>query len=195
MNILVDEFPESLTVDGVNYAIDTDFRDVLRVILAYEDETLTQFERQLILLNNLYGDRIPRNTTDALERALWFLNGGKDAQQPQDTEETQTRLYSFSKDANFIFSAFRQTHGIDLQKTSMHWWEFLALFMDLGSETTFSSLIGLRKRVKSGAATKEERAAAQSMGEVFEIPDPDTRTLDEKEAEAEFLRLVAKQGK
>lgn len=149
---------------------------------------MTAYEKQVVLLENLYLNP-PSDATAAIEHANWFLNGGKDA---SDDEPSGPRLYSFSKDAAFIFAAFRQTHGIDLQKTTLHWWEFLALFMDLGSETTFSSLISLRKRVKAGTATKEERAAAREMGEAFDVPEPDTRTLDEKETEAEFLRLVGK---
>jgi hypothetical protein len=114
------------------------------------------------------------------------LNGDKTG----NDDEPGLRLYSFSKDADFIFAAFRQTHGIDLQKVDLHWWEFLALFMDLGADTTFCQLVNLRKRVKTGKATKEEKQAARDMGDAFDIPEADTRTLDEKEAEAEFLKLV-----
>lgn len=141
------------------------------------------------MLNELYQEQ-PANTQQALERANVFLNGGDSTNATSDNSGAP-RLYSFSKDANFIFAAFRQTHGIDLQKAELHWWEFLALFMDLGSETTFSSLIGLRKRVKTGTATKEERQAAREMGEMFDIPEPDMRSLEEKEREAEFMRLVS----
>ena len=169
----------------MEYPINSDFRTALRLILAFEDETLTGYEKQVILLNELYQEQ-PANVQRALKQANAFLNGGK-----INTEsDGGPRLYSFSKDADFIFAAFRQTHGIDLQKAEMHWWEFLALFMDLGSETTFSSLIGLRRRVKNGTASKEERQAAREMGDMFDIPEPDTRSLDEKEREAEFMKLV-----
>jgi predicted membrane GTPase involved in stress response len=76
----------------------------------------------------------------------------------------------------------------------MHWWKFLALFMDLGSETTFCNLVGLRKRVKNGTASKEEKQAAREMGDLFEIPEPDTRTPDERDQEQAFLALVSNGG-
>jgi hypothetical protein len=66
--------------------------------------------------------------------------------------------------------------------------------MDLGTETTFCQLVSLRKRIKTGKATREERNAAREMGEVYEVPDVDTRTLEEKQREADFIRLVT-QGK
>ena len=189
INILTDELPLTVSVDGREYAVNTDFRDCLRVIMAFEDSELTPQERQQIILSNLYPVQ-PQNILAALEAINTFLNGGEIAETSGD--DAPLRLYSFSKDANFIFSAFRQTHNIDLQTARLHWYEFLALFMDLGQETTFCQLVGLRKRIKTGKATKEERQAAREMGEMIDVPEIDDRTLEEKEQEARFLELVAR---
>lgn len=186
MNILTDELPVTVEITHTEYHINYDFRSCLRIILAFEDDSLTPQEKYIVMLNNLY-PKIPQDTQYAAVRARWFLNGGKEASE----NDEGLRLYSFSKDANFIFAAFRQTHGIDLSTADLHWWKFLALFMDLGQDTTFCQLISLRKRVKTGKATKEEKQAAEEMPELFDLPEPDTRTLEEKEAEAEFMRLVA----
>jgi hypothetical protein len=137
------------------------------------------------MLSNLYPKPI-EDIQAAFELGMKFLNGGKDS----IDEENSLRLYSFEKDADLIFSAFRQTHGIDLETAEMHWWKFLALFMDLGADTAFCNLVGLRKRVKTGKATKEERETAHEMGEAFEIEEIDIRTIEEREQEVEFLRLV-----
>jgi hypothetical protein len=187
MNILTQALPSAVAIDGQEYAINTDFRVCLRVILAFEDEGLTGYEKQLILLVNLY-PQPPHDLKAALEMGLRFLDGGKESVEGEI--DASPRLYSFSKDAGYIFSAFQQTHGIDLEVAELHWWKFLALFMDLGSETTFCNLVSLRKRVKSGKATKDERAAAREMGEAFEIPEPDTRTGEERENEDEFMRAL-----
>ena len=186
MNILTDTLPESVDISGVMYQINTNFRTCLKTIMAFEDPELTPQEKASILLSNLYFE-IPSDIETAIQQANQFLNGGKVS---DDEGESGPRVYSFSKDANFIFAAFRQTHGIDLQKTNLHWWEFLALFMDLGQDTTFCQLVSLRKRVKTGKATKEERQAAREMGDLIDVPEFDDRTLAEKEAEAEFLRKI-----
>lgn len=188
MNILTDEHPESVTIDTTEYPINTDFRGCIKIIMAFEDNELTPQEKQLILLANLYSV-VPDNLQAALDRANWFLNGGKEQSNSNEASEVH-RVYSFSKDANFIYAAFRQTHGIDLTTAQLHWWTFLALFMDLGQDTTFCQLTALRKRIKTGKATKEERTAAREMGEVFDLPEVDDRSLDEKEAEADFLAKV-----
>lgn len=189
MNLLIDPLPTSVEIDGVEYKVNTDFRYALRAILAFEDESLVNTEKQIILLDNLY-PVMPSNISEALRLAGLFLNGGKEN---DDSVEQQPRLYSFSKDANLIYAAFKQTHGIDLADTEyLHWWKFLALFMDLGSDTAFCNLVGLRKRVKAGTATKDERKSAREMGDLFDVPEFDNRSLEEKEQEAKFLQMLEK---
>lgn len=185
MNILTEQLPEAVEIDGQEYAIQTDFRSCLRAILAFEDDELTGLEKQAVLLDILYPEK-PKDLGQALALAVKFLNGGR----VEESESSGPRLYSFSVDANLIYAAFQQTHGIDLQTADLHWWKFLALFSDLGADTAFCNLVGLRKRVKMGTATKEERQMANEMGEMFEVPEPDTRTAEEREQEAEFMRLV-----
>lgn len=189
MNILTDTLPTTVEIDGIEYPINTGFKDCLRVILAYEDVDLTPQEKQIILLSNMYPEP-PHDLNKALERANWFLNGGNDNSEKDDSP----RVISFSKDSNLIFAAFRQTHNIDLSNANLHWWQFMALFMDLGSETTFCQLVSLRKRVKTGKATPEELEISREIGDSFVIPEIDNRDLDEKDQEAEFLRLI-EQGK
>jgi hypothetical protein len=188
MNILVDDLPEAVEVGGKSYPINTDFRSCLRTIMACEDGELTGYEKSMVILTNLF-PKIPDDLDAALEKAQWFLDGGE-RQQEQTEERPQPRVYSFAKDSNFIFAAFRQTHGIDLQTVDLHWWKFIALFMDIGQDTTFSQLTALRKRVKTGKASKEEREAAKELGYVFEIADTETRNLDELEVEDEFMKAL-----
>jgi hypothetical protein len=191
MSILFQQLPRAIEISGREYPIRSDFRDCLRIILAFEDNELTVMEKQLVLIDNLYQECPPKDDLrKALELGLRFLDGGGEGKD-EGTSEPAMRLYSFRKDGDFIYSAFQQTHGIDLEAIEyLHWWKFLALFMDLGNETTFCSLVGLRKRVKTGKASKEERLAAQQLGDVFDVPEVDTRSLQEKEAEQEFMRLV-----
>lgn len=187
------DFPEELEVGEHRIAVNTDFRAALGSLLAFEDPELTPQERQQIVFRNLCLDLpadISRDELGSLqERVNWFLNGGKET---KDDEDSGPRVFSFNKDATLIFAAFRQTHGIDLQSADLHWWGFLALFMDLGSETSFYQLIALRKRVKTGKASKEERNLAHEMGDLFDLPEIDDRSAEERDQDDEFLALVEK---
>lgn len=185
MNLLVDALPETVTVSHTEYKCRSDFRTCIRIMLAFEDNALTNQEKQIIMLRNLYIE-MPLDMQEAITRANWFLNGGKE----NSDDDPGPRVFSFAKDAGLIYAAFRQTHGIDLTTDNLHWWQFLALFMDLGSDTTFCNLVALRKRIKTGKATKEERQASREMGEMFELEEIDDRTLEEKEAERRFIELL-----
>lgn len=187
MNILVDQLPISLMVNGQEYRINADFRNCLKIILAFEDAELAGVEKSMVLYNNLFVEK-PDDMVEALKQGSQFLNAGRD-----EEEQTGPRVFSWNKDANLIYAAFQQTHGIDLESVPyLHWWKFIALFMDLGAETAFCNLVGLRRRVKTGKASKEERQAARDMGSAFIVEEIDDRTVEEREAERAFLELVGR---
>lgn len=138
------------------------------------------------MMQNFY-PTLPENLELAAQQVVKFLNRGDDV---VPTEGGVGRLYSFQKDSGLIYAAFQQTHGIDLAKGQMHWWKFLTLFLDLGSTTTFCELVSLRRRLKTGKATKEERQAAREMGDLIEVPETEVLTAEEQAAEDEFMRLM-----
>lgn len=185
MNILYEALPNAIEIDGQEYEINSDFRSCLKIITAFEDGELTDVEKQMILIKILYKE-VPVSLEQAILKGIKFLNGGKD----EAKEESGPRLYSFEQDASYIMAAFKQTHNIDLDTADLHWWKFMALFMDLGPDTTFSNLVSLRKRIKTGKATKEERQAAREIWDIFNIPEH--HTIEEREAEDDFMRRFRK---
>ena len=189
MNILTDALPTSVRINGKEYPINTGFRSCLRTNLAFEDPELTGQEKEMVMLKNIY-PVLPDDIGAAIIQAHNFMNGGKTT---EGDDISPMRVFSLEHDAGYIFSAFMQTHKLDLETAELHWWKFLALFMDLGSETTFCSLVALRKRVKSGQATKEELAVAREMGDVFNLPElADARSLEAITMEDEFMRQIGK---
>lgn len=185
MNLLTDVLPTSLQIGDTEYPINSDFRTCLRIIMAFEDAELTNQEKQIVLLSSLFVT-VPDDTKSAITEAIKFLDGGRE----REEEINHVRVYSFEKDSNFIYAAFKSTHNIDLANVELHWWQFLALFMDMGSETTFSQLVGLRKRLKTGKATKEEKQIANEIKDILELPGVDDRSLEEKIAEQSFNDAV-----
>ena len=193
MNILLDDLPEAIVIDGKEYPINWDHRTGIDCILDFESPELTIEEKGLLLIRRLYKEPLPVNLSEAMRLGIKFLNGGKDEVEDNPFSE-HYRLYSFEKDAGLIYAAFRQTHGIDLQKETLHWWVFLALFQDLGADTAFCSLINLRRRVKSGQATKEEREHAIKMGDAFDLPEVDELLEPEENENAEIFARLAERG-
>jgi len=192
MNILVDSLPNAVEIDGDVYEINTDFRTVIKVILAFDDVELASIEKQNIMLSLLYKDKIPQhNMMKAAELILRFITGPAADDTDTDVADTE-QFYSFTKDASLIYAAFQQTHGIDLQTAQLHWWQFVALFSDLGADTMLCNLISLRKRVAYGEATKEDMKIVRRLGSSFDVDKPVQKSIEDLEAERRFFDLVQK---
>ena len=131
MNILFEEFPDSVCVNGENYQIETDFREWIRFIqLVEDDEVPWQIKCQLMM--QWYTDGMP----DDLEGAVYALGGFLEmrvdrSDSEEHSESVPKQLYSFEQDADCIYSAFREVYGINLQTVPyMHWWEFRRYLLD-----------------------------------------------------------------
>jgi hypothetical protein len=145
MNIY-DPYPESVEVNGVTYALDLAFDNVLRVIDAEDIPELTpedKIEYQCaLLLKNGYKD-MPAETTQriALISAVFDLF-------KKDTEEKEKqseRFIDFHQDAALIRTAFFRM-GVDLLRDKIHFCQFMELLADIPTDTALYRTIDIRQR-------------------------------------------------
>jgi hypothetical protein len=180
MNALLNKFPTKIRIDDTDYEINTDYRNCLKIILAFEDDELTIEEQYFIMLNLLYKE-MPENIELAIEKAILFLNCGK-GYEVSDSKRT----YSFNKDSKYIYSAMNQTHNIDLESIEyLHWWKFVFLFMDVDKDCTFSYITSLRYKKNNGKLDNYDK---KIWVEMREIVDLDYSCEDEEESE--FMKLL-----
>ena len=184
MNILIAEVPEYVEIDGIEYKINTDFRIGIMFELLIQDNTLTDMEKVEIALN-LYYPEIPHDPIQALEKILWFYRCGKeyDAESPQEGTEGTTQqqaIYSFEHDAEYIYAAFLDQYGIDLQDIEhLHWWKFKALFKGLKEDNLIVKIMGYRAIKIDDSMTDSEKKFYRRMKKIYALPD--NRTQEEKE--------------
>ena len=115
MNILTQKLPTKIKVNGKIYDINYDYRTNLNIILAFEDEDLLYEEQLYVLIKSLYKEEIPgEDLEEAVMKGIKFLNCGEESK--QDTKIKKPRVYSFSKDGNYIFTGINQTHHIDIEE-------------------------------------------------------------------------------
>lgn len=191
MNNLIDKFPTKALIDGKVYELNTDFRNCLKIILAFEDDELLDFEKAEIMLRNLYGENIPKNTDEAIRKAIYFLDCGEEDEEKKVGTSNSTRLYSFTKDAKYIYSAIKQTHGIDLESIEyLHWWKFVYLFLDLNPECFFCKIIDLRNKKKKGKLSKEEKRLYIQLYDILELNNKPKFTEEEQKEIDEFMELL-----
>lgn len=197
MNILIDELPTKIEINNRIYPIDANFRNCIKIMEAFEDDELTNMEKYYVMLELLYEEMPSQEDLDiAIEKAVKFLNGGENSTIKEKFEDFQIenqkeeRVYSFSKDAKYIYSAFQQTHKIDLEQVDfMHWWKFLCLFLDLNRECFFSQMIYLRKQKQRGKLTDEERRTYYEMREILDL-----NYVPEEEREKSEFEILLEAG-
>ena len=142
---MIFDLPNEVEFGGRSWRINTDFRDVLRVLTAFEDVDLPDEEKAYICLQNLYPDLDQIPTEDlqaAFDEAIRFIDAGQQA-----TEEGPSpRTMDWNQDAPLIFSAVNRSAGFEVRAVEyMHWWTFVGFFMEI-RDTTFATVLGLRQK-------------------------------------------------
>lgn len=140
--------PDALTVDGVKYRINADFRNVLRIFDALNDTGLTESEKAYVTVHRLYNSDITGANFRALtERAYWFIGGGD---MPQ-SKPSPVPLIDWNHDEHMMIPAVSRAAGIvDIRTLDfLHWWTFLGLFGEIG-EGLFSTVLHIRQKQSKG---------------------------------------------
>lgn len=186
MNVLIDKFPTKVKIKNEFYELNTDFRVCLKIMLAFEDDELTYQEQIIVMLNLLYKE-IPQDTEKACMAAVKFLDCCESTSEGE--RGISYRLFSWQKDAKYIYSAIKQAHGIDLEEIPyLHWWKFVYMFLDLNENCFFNRLVGLRDKQKKGKLTKEEREYVTRHKDIISLPV--RLTPEEKVKIAQFKSLL-----
>jgi len=173
MNILIDVLPESVTVDGEEYEIRTDFRtSMLFELLMQDNEVKPQDKTKKAL--KLYYPVIPANINEAVEAILWFYRCGKEdnpQRQKMNAKKGKTRVYSFEYDDDYIYAAFMTQYGIDLQDIEyLHWWKFRAMFHSLTNQNEFVKIMEYRSIEIKSDMSKEQQSFYRKMKRLHALP-------------------------
>lgn len=174
-NILLDRLPE-ITPNG--FKIKTDFRQAIKFELLMQDNKIDEKDKILLALNLFYEK--PEDIKKQVDDLLWFYMCGKEEKTNKVEKENGKQIYSFEYDAGYIFSAFLEIYGIDLNTTDLHWWKFKAMFDSLSEKTRFVEIMGYRAIDLSKIEDKKEIKRYKKLKEIYQLPD--MRTAEEKEA-------------
>lgn len=161
--------PTTLEVNGIEYAIRTDFRDILRIVAAFNDPDLTDKDKYYVLMATIYKDvqSIPKNdTAAAYEAAVSFMECSS-----QREDAPSPRVVNWEKDEQLLFPAINKVAGYEVRSVPyLHWWTFLGFFQGIDREDTWGFILMLRQKKARGKKLekyeKEFWAANRSMCEI-----------------------------
>lgn len=147
-NYLLDRLP----TEYEGYLIRTDYRIGMQIDMCLSDRSFPEEDRVLNALYLLYGNGIPDDFIIAYKGLVWFMSCGEkeltdeeiadaarenenlnnDFLEPLEYEtKTNDNTLSFEQDSKLVYSAFKKCFNIDLARSSLHWFEFIALLSDI----------------------------------------------------------------
>lgn len=176
---MIGELPKSLSVNNVEYDIRSDFRDILKIVCAFNDPELENEEKIYVCLYILYEDfdSIPKSEYEAaFKAALDFIDAGA-----KSDGKKSPRTMDWEQDENIMFPALNKVAGFETRTAEyVHWWTFMGYFMEI-SEGVFSNVLSLRsKKAKNKKLEKWEREYWQANKDICVLKPK--LTAEEQEA-------------
>ena len=187
MNILIDDV-DYIVEQKIKIPFNTDFRYSIMFELLMQDNTISE-EVKIAKALELYYPEMKKitNYKEAILNILWFYSSGKEdgtkknVKTVEQKENIKNQIYSYEFDAEYIYSAFKDQYGIDLQDEELHWWKFKALFQGLKEDNKIVQIMGYRGMDLSKIKDKEERKHYKRLKKLYALPD--MRTEEQKEAD------------
>ena len=145
---MIGVLPKSIEVDGTDEPIRTDFRDILVIFSAFNDEELSPQEKYMVCLTILYENfqnMNEDNYEEAYAKAIDFLTLGMEGKK-NDTP----KLMDWEQDEALVFSAINKVAGMEVRALEyVHWWTFMGYYTAIG-ESLFSEVVNIRAKRQNG---------------------------------------------
>jgi hypothetical protein len=145
---MLGQLPTSLDVGGVDYAIRTDYRNILRIFSAFNDPELSDSEKVYVCMKRLYVDfeKIPNGLYEqAYTAATQFIECGMHEDTPGP------RTVNWDKDEQLIFPAVNKVAGTEVRSLSyLHWWTFLGYYQSIDHDGLFGFILTIRQKKARG---------------------------------------------
>jgi hypothetical protein len=180
---VIGDLPTNLEVEGREYEIRSDFRVALLIFQAYSDNDLTDYEKARVCVECLYKE-IPEDYGKAIEKALWFLDGGD---MPK-SKKAPKKIMDWEQDESIIFPAVNKVAGYETRRCEyLHWWSFLGLFNEVG-EGLYSSVMNIRSKKAKGK--KLEKWEKEFYNDHKELVDLKHKPTAEEQAELDLVTSI-----
>lgn len=147
---MIGNLPRSLEVNGQSYDIRTNFRDILKILVAFSDPELEESEKVYVCLLILFVDfeALPREDLEAaFKAAITFIDCGAE---PGKKKKHSPRTMDWEQDEGLIFPAVNKVAGREVRSLPyVHWWTFMGWFMEIG-DGVYSNVLTLRQKKAKG---------------------------------------------
>ena len=170
---MIGRLPTSLEVNGKAYEIRTDYRDILKILLAFDDEDLEPQDKAYVLLAQVFprlGDIPKEDYEAAYMEALAFVSC-ESVENLQKRKKKSPHVVSWEKDEMYLFPAINRVAGFEVRAVDyMHWWTFMGYFQGIDREDTYGFILSIRqKRAKHKKLEKYEQEFFNANREMCDL--------------------------
>lgn len=201
MNILIDKLSTIIKNRVGDIEFNTDFRIGMLFEMLMQDRNIDK-QVKVIQAINLYYPH-PEQIKDfekAFNDIIWFYtcgkseinvntqdNQGKETKMKKFNSQKDERIYDYEYDDGYIYSAFLQQYGIDLQEIKyLHWWKFKSLFDSLNKDTKIVEIMEYRAIDLGKIKDKEEKNRYKKLKKIYKLPDMRTEAQKESDFGSSF---------
>lgn len=177
--------PKSVTIGEEEFSIRYDFRVILDIFEAMNDASLSNEDRALAVLQMFYIDF--ERLTDyeaAMQEFFKFINGGR----IEEASQKAMQLVSWDQDFSYIIAPINRVLGyearavdydIEQNTGGVHWWTFLAAYLEIG-DCFFAQIVGIRsKKAKGKKLDKSEQEFYKMNRDAVDIKRKYTEAEDD----------------
>lgn len=189
MNILYEELPTTVIVDGERFQILTDYHEWIRFSDMMQTDELSNDEKADLAMQ-WFIDDYPANVPGAVVALgeFYCMNELQTPGRPQGKSQKRKPVMSFEYDAPVIISGFLECYGIDLTRTKyMHWWKFKSLLDGLSKDTEYKERIGYRSVKLSDIKDKDEKKRIRAIQREIALPSKELTDSEIGNAFAGFM--------
>ena len=188
---LTEKLPRSITINGAEYSVNTDFRIMaeFETKICNTDISDKKVFAEIIAetVSKLFIDAPKANIDEIIKAMLKYYRCGKECKSGGVC--SHKRCYDYNKDADYIYAAFAQQYGDDLSSAKMHWWEFRAKFLGLTDATEFVKIMQYRNADISKIKNKDERARLRKLQEYFSLRPQNTQKFANVKERDEAMKM------
>lgn len=181
INLLYEPLPDSVTVDGRNCPVVTDFREWIKFHDLLRDKEVPQQSKIFLLAEwfvnppvFLTESHVKALTDFYIAKDLDFQNSEKNEEEPE--QNFKPPVFDWRIDSEFLIADFRQFYQINLFSVKyLHWFEFIALFHALPEESQCQKRIYYRSvkldQIKDKNEKKRIKKIKRSIALPYEMSD------------------------
>ena len=140
---MIRSLPVDIEIDGVRYPIRKrgNWDMALDVIEALNAPELSDREKLTAALIIFY-EKVPPDVAKAVEEMNRFIDGGSTVKQSKPSP----RLMDWEQDFPLIVAPVNRILGKEVRSVEyLHWWTFLAAYMEI-NDCTFTTVISIRQK-------------------------------------------------